>query len=124
MVTLLLVAIDWKPLERFGLGWLVTIAAVLLWALWLGLAFAVSSVGLIAAALRVDRIELDGGVVRRRLVFGRLMEVPVEGATLQRRKGSDVMTGGGKRLIGPHVFYPPEELDPLWAAAGVGVPPP
>ena len=127
MVTLLLVAIDWSPLEKFGLGWLLTIAAVLLWVLWLGLALAVSSLGVIAVALRVDRLVIDEGLVRRHLIFGRRMEVPVEGAALTRGRGRDVVTvpGSGRgRVLVPHLFYAPEELDRLWAAAGIEVAPP
>ena len=118
MVTLLLAAIDWRPLERFGLGWLLTIAVVLLWVLWLGLALLAGLLGLLVVALRVDRIEVDGGVVRRVRVLGRRSEVPIEGSTVTRGTRSDVVTGGGRRLIAPHVFYAPEELDRLWEAAG------
>ena len=119
MVTLLLLAIDWSPLERFHLGWLVTIAAVLLWVLWLGLTLVMASLGLVAVALRVDRIEIDGTSVRRYLVLGRRITVPIESATVSRSARSDVVIGGGKRLVVPHVFYSPDDIDRLWAAGGL-----
>jgi hypothetical protein len=121
MITLVLVAIDWTPLRTHHFEWLLTIAVVMVSVLWLGIAFVFLTLVFVAVALRVDRIELDEGRVRRRLIFGRLMEVPVEGALLVRLKGSDIVRGAStkRRLLVPHLFYAPEDLDRLWAAAGL-----
>lgn len=121
MITLVLVAVDWTPLRRHHLEWLVTIAVVLVTVLWIGIGFTLSSLAVVAVALRVERIEFDSGRIRRRLVFGRWMDVPIEGASITRRKGVDVVRGPStkRRLRAPHLFYAPEDLDRLWTAAGL-----
>ncbi len=121
MVTLLLIAIDWTPLGTYHLEWLPYIAWFLLLVLWPAIAFTFLAIAFLAVALQVERIELDAGRIRRHLVFGRRMEVPVEGASLIRRKGLDVVRAAStkRRLLAPHVFYALEDLDRLWATAGL-----
>src|SRR5258706_9620424 len=121
MVTLLLIAIDWTPLGTYPLEWLPYIAWFLLLVLWPAIAFTFLAIAFLAVALQVERIELDAGRIRRHLVFGRRMEVPVEGASLIRRKGLDVVRAAStkRRLLAPHVFYALEDLDRLWATPGL-----
>lgn len=121
MLTLLLIAIDWTPLRTYHLEWLPAIAWFLAWVLWLGIAFVLLALAFVAVALRVDRVVLESGRIRRHLVFGRRREVPVEGASLTRRKNLDVIRGASTkgRILVPHLFYAPEELDRLWSAAGL-----
>jgi hypothetical protein len=121
MVMLLLLVIDWTPLRRYQLEWLPSIAWFLLWVVWAGLAFTLVALAFIVVVLRVDRLVLESGRIRRHLVFGRRMEVPIEGAMLTRRKSLDVVAVAGRRrrVLVPHVFYAPEDLDRLWEAAGL-----
>ena len=121
MVTLVLIAIDWTPLGTYHLEWLPYIAWFLLLVLWPAIAFTFLAIAFLAVALRVERIELEAGRIRRQMVFGRRMEVPVEGASLTRRKGLDVVNAAAtkRRVLAPHLFYVPEDLDRLWAAAGL-----
>lgn len=121
MVTLLLMAIDWTPLGTYHLEWLPSIAWFLLLVVWPAIAFTLLALAFLAVALRVERIELDAGRIRRHLVFGRRMDVPVEGASLTRRKGLDVIQAAATkgRFVAPHLFYAPEDLDRLWSAAGL-----
>ena len=121
MITLVLVALDWTPLRTHHVEWLLTIAVVLLTVLWIGIAFTLLSLALVAVALRVERLEVGAGRIQRHLVSGRRMEVPVEGASLTRRKGFDIIRAASSRraLRVPHLFYPPDDLDRLWAAAGL-----
>ena len=126
MVTLLLAAVDWRPLQAVHLDWLVVIALVLLAVLWVGIVVTALALALIVAALRVEQISLDEGRIRRRQVFDRRMDVPVEGASVTRGKSLDTVLapGANKPLLAPHIFYSPEDLDQLWSAAGIEVAPP
>ena len=121
MITLVLVAIDWTPLRTHHVEWLLTIAVILVSVLWIAIAFALIALAIVAVALRVERIEVEGGRIRRRLIFSRQMEVPVQGAALTRRKGLDIVRAAStkRRLLAPHLFYAPEDLDRVWAAAGL-----
>ncbi len=121
MVTLLLAVIDWRPLRASHLDWLVIIAYVLLGVLWIGIAVTLLALALIAAALRVEWISFDRGHIRRARVFDRRMDVPVEGASVIRAKNMDTVRAPGAKtvLVAPHIFYTTDDLDRLWAAAGI-----
>ena len=121
MVTLLLIALDWSPLQVVHAGWLLSVATILLVLLWAGIAVALLATAFVAIALHVDRLELRDGRLRRQLVLQPHMEVRVEGATLKRIAGTTAVRGaaGKGRVLIPHLFYAQPDLDRLWAAAGL-----
>jgi len=121
MVTLLLAAIDWSRLREARLDWLVITAYVLLAVLWIGVAVTLSALALIALALRIEQISFEAGRIRRRAIFDRRMDVPAEGASVTRGTKLDTVRAPGTKrpLLAPHLFYATDDLDRLWAAAGL-----